>query len=174
MQSFTIMNFLKKILGKADDVTPTEPIFPKENFSIFQLNMPDGFAIATVNTAYKNYQNKKCYPFLVGIELEVLEKNSNGHPGDIEGQRLNEIQTDFEELLKQQQTVHSVARVTRDGARDIMIYIEKPVFSEKAVTDFCNNIRKERKMLLSVQRDESWKSVSIFFNSDKVVGKPGL
>jgi hypothetical protein len=156
------MNLIKKILGKVVATAPVEPIFPNENFTIFRVNMPEGLSFATVNTGYRNYHNKKCYPFLVAIELEILEKNNNGHPTDIDAQRLNEIQENVESLLKQQQTVHPLARVTRNGTRDIMMYIDKPVFSEKELTGYCDNIRKERKIVFSIQKDEKWNAVSGF------------
>jgi len=114
------MNILKKIFGQSK---PTEPILPGEKFAIVKLNMKDGLAIATVNKAYDNYQNKAFYPWFVGVELQVIDGNENGHPKDDEALRLNGIQVQLELLLKEQHVVHPVARVTRNGFRDIMIYI---------------------------------------------------
>src|SRR5688572_10724443 len=120
------MSFLRKIFGKAQSINPVEPIFPGESFAILKLDMKDGLAFATVNKAYDNYANKSFYPWFVGIELQIIEKNDNGHPTDEEAVRLNAIQDELQSLLKEQHTVHSVARVTRNGFRDIMIYIDKP------------------------------------------------
>jgi hypothetical protein len=156
------MSFFKKIFGQASPTQPTEPIFPGENFTLLKINMPDGLAIATVNKAYKNYPNKIFYPFLVGVELEVIDKNDNGHSVDTEAARLNQIQDELEALLKQKHTVHSVARVTRNGARDILIYIDSPKLTQTEINAFCDSIQKERKINFSIQKDISWTAVSGF------------
>jgi hypothetical protein len=154
------MTFLNKIFGQFGSTKLIEPIFPGENFSLVKLNMRDGVAFATVNQAYKNYPNKKVYPFLVGIELEVVDKNDNGHPVEAEASRLNQIQDEIETLLKQKQTVHSVARVTRNGARDILIYIDKPKVSQDELDTFFKDILKERQVNLSIKKDVNWIAVS--------------
>jgi hypothetical protein len=156
------MSFLKKIFGQSSTTQPTEPIFPGESFTLLKLNMPDGLAIATVNKAYENYPNKTFYPFLVGVELEVIDKNDNGHPVDSEAARLNQIQDELETLLRQKHTVHPVARVTRNGARDILIYIDTPKLTQAEINSFRDTIQKERKMNFSIQKDISWTAVSGF------------
>ncbi|MBN9382817.1 MAG: DUF695 domain-containing protein [Chitinophagaceae bacterium] len=153
------MNFFKKLFGPAQ---PQEPIFPGESYTLLKVNMPEGLALATVNKAYDNYPNKAFYPFFVGIELEVIEKNDNGHPLDDEAERLNQIQEDIEAFLKQKHTVHFVARVTRNGARDIMIYIDNPKLTQEEVANFCGKIQKERQIIFGIQMDSAWTAVSGF------------
>ena len=143
---------------------PGEPVFPGENFSILKLNMSDGLALATVNKAYENYPNKSFYPFLVGIELEILDKNDSGHPVDTEAARLNQIQDEIETLLRQKHTVHSVARVTRNGTRDILIYIDTPKLIREELNTFFEAILKERQVNFSIQKDASWSAVAGFIN----------
>jgi hypothetical protein len=156
------MSLFKKIFGSPVKSKLIEPIFPGENFSILRLNMSDGLAFATVNMAYENYPNKAFYPFLVGIELEVLEKNENGHPNDADASKLNQIQDEIEEFLKQRQTVHPVARVTRNGTRDILIYIDSPKLTKEEIRLFCDRIQKDRPINLSIEKDPTWSSVSGF------------
>ena len=155
------MSFLKKLFGGAGS-SPKDPVFPGESFAILKLDMPDGLAIATVNKAYENYPNKSFYPFFVGIELEIIDKNDNGHPVNEEAVKLNDIQEEIEAFLKQTQTVHSVARVTRNGARDILIYIDEPKLKQKEVETFFNKIQKERQVNFGIQKDSAWNAVSGF------------
>jgi hypothetical protein len=156
------MSLFKKLFGQSGLTQPAEPIFPGENFSLLKLNMQEGLAFVTVNKAYENYPNKSFYPFFVGIELEVVDKNDNGHPLDTEAARLNELQEKIETFLKQKQTVHSVARVTRNGARDLLIYIDKPVFTQEELNGFFKDILNEREVNFSIQKDASWNAVSGF------------
>ena len=127
--------------------------------------MPDGLAFATVNKAYKDYPNKAFYPFLVGIELTVINKNENGHPVDSEAGRLNQIQDEFEAFLRQKHTVHPVARVTRNGAQDLLIYIDSPKLTQDELSTFCDGIQKERQMNFNIEKDPSWNAVSGFLNA---------
>ncbi|MBN8857952.1 MAG: DUF695 domain-containing protein [Sphingobacteriales bacterium] len=158
------MSLFKRLFGKSGVTQPGEPVFPGENFSILKLNMSDGLALATVNKAYENYPNKSFYPFLVGIELEILDKNDSGHPVDTEAARLNQIQDEIETLLRQKHTVHSVARVTRNGTRDILIYIDTPKLIREELNTFFEAILKERQVNFSIQKDASWSAVAGFIN----------
>jgi hypothetical protein len=156
------MNIFKKLFGKSGVEGPTEPIFPGESFVVLSLNMPEGLAIATFNDAYKNYHNKAYYPFLVGIELETIDKNENGHPTDVEAIRLNDIEDEIIALLKQKHTVHPVVRVTRNGARDIFIYIDTPKLTQEESKLFYDRIQKERNMTFFIKKDVLWEAVSGF------------
>ncbi len=141
---------------------PIEPIFPGENFTILKLDMPDGLAFAMVNKAYDNYINKSFYPWLAGVEIQVIESNENGHPTDSEAVHLNQIQEEFEKLLKQKHTIHSLVRVTRKGFRDLLIYTDTPKLTQEEVNKFFESFLKERKINFSFQKDPDWKAVSGF------------
>ncbi|HKO82752.1 MAG TPA: DUF695 domain-containing protein [Chitinophagaceae bacterium] len=155
------MSFFKKLFGHKQ-TQPNEPIFPGESFSMVKLDMADGLAFATVNKAYDNYINKSFFPWLLGVELQIIQKNNNGHPIDSEAAYLNQIQDDLETLLKKDHTVHSVARVTRNGFRDLLIYIDTPKLTQEELNSFFENIMKEREINFGIQKDPSWKAVSGF------------
>ena len=153
------MGIFKRLFESKSGSQPMEPIFPGENFSILKLNFTDGWGLATVNKAYDNYPNKALYPWHVLIEVEVIDKNENGHPTSSEAEKLNKIEEDIEKLLKQSQTVHFVGRVIRNGFRDLLYYIDQPRLSQHEVSAFCDNIMKERGINLTMQEDPAWKSV---------------
>lgn len=100
------MGIFKKLFGNKSLSQPTEQIFPGESFSILKLDFPDGWGLATVNKAYDNYPNKFLYPWHVLVEIEVIDKNENGHPTGSEAEKLNKIEEDIEKMLNQSQTVH--------------------------------------------------------------------
>jgi len=156
------MSFLRKIFGQPGSAQLKEPIFPGESFTILKMDMPEGLAFATVNMAYKGYPNKSFYPYFVGVELEIIDKNSNGHPVDSEAAKLNEIQGEIEAFLKKDHTVHSIARVTRNGARDLLIYIDTPKFTKEEIKEICDKINRERQINFSTQKDSNWNAVSGF------------
>jgi len=124
--------------------------------------MKDGLAFATVNNAYDKYVNKAFYPWFVGVELQIIDKNDNGHPTDEEALRLDAIQEELETLLKKKHTVHSIARVTRNGFRDIMIYIDNPKLTQEEINTFFQDIQKVREVNFGIHKDLSWNAVSGF------------
>jgi hypothetical protein len=158
----TIMNILKKIFERGQTGEPIEPIFPGEAFALIKLDMKDGLAFATVNKAYDNYPNKAFYPWFLGVELQIIDKNDNGHPTNEEAAYLNAIQERLEILLKEKHTIHSIARVTRNGFRDIMIYIDKPKLTQDQINNFFKDIQKDREVNFGIHQDSSWNAVSGF------------
>ena len=154
------MNIFKSLFKSGKKDFPREPIFPGESFSILKLDMPEGLAFAMVNNAYKDYHNKKHFQYLAGFELKILDKNENGHPLDNEAEILNELQERIESFLKQKQIIHSVARVTRNGVRDILIYIDEPKFTKKEAKPFFDEINSVRAVNFTINKDPNWNAVS--------------
>ena len=153
-----IMSFLKRIFVKKENEQPLEPIFPGESFSIFKLNLPEGWGLASANKAYDEYPNKAFYPWHVLIVLEVIDKNENGHPIDLDAIKLNDLEDQVSDFLKKYQTVHFVVRVTRNGFRDLLFYIDQPKFKNEDVRNFCDAVMEERGINFSVHNDPDWKA----------------
>src|SRR5262245_47032555 len=128
---------LRKIFSK-EPSQATEPIFPGESFSIFKLNLSDGWGLATINKAYDNYPNKRFFPCHVLVELQIINSNENGHLTDAEAARLYEIEEEIIQLLKKHQLVHLIGRITRNGSRDILLYTDLPKTPEKEVFEYCD------------------------------------
>lgn len=158
------MKFLKKIFGQSNnsESQPVEPIFPGESYTIFKMTFPEGWGLATVNKKYDNYPNKSFYPWHVLIELEVVDKNDNGHPIDTDAEKLAQLEETITDFLNQKHNVHFLARITRNGFRDLLYYIDTPKFEQIEVDDFCDNIIKERAINFGIEKDPKWESVSGF------------
>lgn len=157
------MSFLKKLFGQGKQVTePIEPIFPGESFSISKLILQDGWGLATFNNKYNDYPNKSFFPWHVLIELEIIEKNDNGHPIDTDAEKLIKLEDEIMTFLKSKHAVHFLGRVTRNGYRDLLYYIDTPKFSQEEVNLFCDNVMKERAINFGMEKDPKWTAVSGF------------
>ena len=157
------MKFLKKLFGQSNENgQPTEPIFPGESFSISKLTLQDGWGLATFNNKYNNYPNKTFFPWHVLVELEIIDKNDNGHPIDIDAEKLVRLEGEILKFLQLKHTVHFLGRVTRNGFRDLLYYIDKPKFEQAEVNEFCDNIMKERGINFGMEKDPQWTAVSGF------------
>jgi hypothetical protein len=93
------------------------------------------------------------------VELEIIDKNENGHPTNEDAAKLNGIEEEVNKFLKQSQIVHFVTRVTRNGFRDLLYYIDESNLKQEMVNTFCDNIMKERGINFSIQKDPTWKAV---------------
>ena len=159
----TTMNFLKKIFGQSDkNKQPSEPVFPGESFSISKLTLPDGWGLATFNNKYNDYPNKSFFPWHVLVELEIVDKNDNGHPIDTDAEKLVKLEDEILGFLKLKHTVHFLGRVTRNGFRDLLYFIDTPNFEQTEVNTFCDNIMKERAINFGIEKDPKWTAVSGF------------
>jgi hypothetical protein len=157
------MKFLKKIFGQSNkNDQPTEPIFPGESFSISKLTLSDGWGLATFNNKYNQYPNKVFFPWHVLVELEIVDKNDNGHPVDTDAERLAKLEEEILSFLQQKHTVHFLVRVTRNGFRDLLYYVDQPKFEQAEVNAFCDNIMKERGINFRMEKDPTWTAVSGF------------
>ncbi len=141
---------------------PAEPVFPGESFCIYKMDFPDGWGLATINSKYDQYPNKAFFPWHVLVELEIIDKNDNGHPVDTDAEKLAKLEEDILKFLQQKHTVHFLGRVTRNGFRDLLYYVDQPKFEQAEVNAFCDNIMKERAINFGMEKDRDWTAVSAF------------
>lgn len=156
------MNLFKRLFNGKGNREPSEPIKPGESFAISKLTLKDGWALATINTKYGYYPNKRFFPWLVLIEVEIIDQNENGHPTGQDAEKLMKVETEVIEFLERQNTVHFIGRVTRNGFRDLIYYIDDPKFNQAAIDSICNKIRSERSINFSIDRDPAWTGASAF------------
>lgn len=155
------MQFFKQVFGSRKSLLPAEPVFPGENFTLYQLDLPEGPSFASINQSYDYYPNKAFFSWHVLIELEVIDKNAYGHPVDTELSKLALLQHAITTFLSKYQTVHLVGRVTRNGFMDLLYYINTPVLSQEEVDAFCNGIMKERGINFTLENDPGWNNVGL-------------
>lgn len=152
---------LRKLFGKKGKPL-AEPVFPKENYSIFKLDLEEGWALATINTGYDHYPNKRHFPWQVQVEVDINEKNENGHPTNDEAVVLNDVEELITTYLRKSQQVHPIGRVTRNGARDIIYYIDEPKLDEEETKRFFDEVNTIRNMNVSIQHDPDWELMQLF------------
>ena len=152
----------KKLFSSKIKSGPVEPFFPKENYSIFKLDMKDGLAFATINTGYNDYPNKNHFPWCAQILLSIHDKNDNGHPTDEEAAVLNDIEEKITDFLRRTQKVHRIGRVTRNSERDIIYYIDEPRLNQNETKEFFDEINAVRNLNFTLERDPKWEFVGGF------------
>lgn len=139
-----------------------EPIFPGESFSIFKLNLENGWGLATINKAYDNYHNKALFPWYAIINIHLQDQNENGHPTDREAEVLNSIEQRVTDYLKKGRTVHFIGRVIRPGERDLLYYLDDRKFPEEETKTFFDALNAVRLINFEIQKDPKWALVKTF------------
>jgi hypothetical protein len=153
----------KKLFGKSSNhKLEPESIIPKENYSIFKLELEGGLAFATINAGYDNYCHKKAYPWYAVVVMEIQDRNENGHPTNEEAKVLNDLEDRITQFLNKTQTAHKIGRVTRNGEKDIIFYLSNPRLDPAETKIFFDSMNVVRPMNFTVEKDESWKNVKAF------------
>lgn len=124
----------------------------------FQIDNQDCFA--TINEYFKNYKYKSKFPYSLWITVETLEKNENGHPIDKESQIFNDLEDSIIKMLDKQTPFCFIGRTTRNGFREIMIYVSDKEKTTELMNNFIAQDLFKRKVEYSINKDESWTSVS--------------
>ncbi len=153
---------LNKLFPRKASSKPSEPIFPENNFGILQLEIDDSLAIASINTAYNKYPNKKFFPWCAQVLFEISDKNENGHPTNEEAEVLNELEDKVEAFFKENHVVHFIGRLTRNGFRDIFYYLDKPNFDQNKTKIFFDEISAIRAVNFYLDEDSEWDKVAEF------------
>ncbi|RFM28090.1 DUF695 domain-containing protein [Deminuibacter soli] len=155
------MDFIKQVFGLKKPQPAVEPIFPGEHFTSYELQLPQGLSLATVNHAYDHYANKAVYSWHVLVELEILDRQEGHVLTETEQLQLNDLRTAAATFLGETQTVHYVGNVLREGFMDLLYYIDTPLMSQPAVDAFCNGVMKERGINFTIENDPEWNCVGL-------------
>jgi hypothetical protein len=141
---------------------PKEPVFPGERYSIFKLELEDGFGLATINKAYDNYPNKTFFPWFAIVNIHLQDQNENGHPTNEEAEVLNTMEMSIGSFLKQERGVHFIGRVIVRGQRDLLYYLDNRKFEKKVTKDFFDSLNAVRSLNFEIHHDPKWASVKKF------------
>jgi hypothetical protein len=139
-----------------------EPVFPGESYSIFKLNLKDGWGLATINKAYDKYPNKALFPWYTIINIHLQDQNENGHPTESEAEVLNKLEESISHFLKKGRVIHFIGRVIRPGERDLLYYLDSRKFEQEETKNFFNALNEIRPLNFEIRKDPKWSLVKLF------------
>ena len=144
--------------------SPIDPIIPDEHFSIFKINLENGWGLASINKAYDDYPNKRHFPWYAIVNIDVEDRNENGHPTDKEAELLNRIEQSISEFLNKGRIVHFIGRVITPGQRDLLYYTDNRKFDPQETRTFFDSINALRPINFEIHKDPEWKLVRSFIS----------
>ena len=132
------------------------------NFSIDFLDTEDGLAKVEIDKTLSNYSEKGKVPFLLMLQLEIVEPNEVEHAEDNETEELNETEESILEFFEESQQIMLVGRVSIGGWRDSLFYMDAPNFSKRSLTKILDDINEDRGVNFSIEEDPNWDVISEF------------
>ncbi|MEK6153989.1 DUF695 domain-containing protein [Flavobacteriaceae bacterium 3-367] len=140
---------------------PVEPIYPDELFEVSEISDENGFfGFSNINKAYDNYPNKKYFPWWVQVTLELQEVDDRKMPLQAESILLDELEDSIEKFILKKHKTHFIGRVTQNGFRDLIFYIDLPRFNQEETSTFFDAIQEKRRVNFNMEKDLTWDNVS--------------
>jgi len=150
--------FSKKVPKKYG---PVEPIYPGELFEVSEIKDDNGFyGLSNINKAYDNYQNKKYFPWWIQVTLELVEMDDRKMPTPSESMILNELEDSIEAFISEKHKTHFIGRVTQEGLRDLIFYVDQPRFDQEKTSLFFDHVQEKRRVNFVMDKDLEWDNVS--------------
>jgi hypothetical protein len=128
--------------------------------SVITFQIENQTCFATINEYFKNYKFKSNFPYSLWITVETAEKNDKGHPTDKEASLFNDLEDSIIKILDKQTPYCFIGRTTRNGFREIMMYVSDKEKTTQLLNKFIAKNQFKRKIEFSIDKDENWKSVS--------------
>jgi len=140
---------------------PSEPIYPGELFEFSEISDDNTFiGFSVVNKSYDNYPNKKYFPWCIQVTLELVEVDESEMPSENESQVLNQLEDKIQAFISVKHNTHFIGRITQNGFRDLIFYIDQPRFDHESTNTFFDQIQQKRKVNFNMEMDVDWNNVS--------------
>ena len=130
----------------------------ENNWAIRIIDVEGFDAIAMVNKSYLNFEKKEDFPFLLSVELSLVD-TVNDVPTGEENLRLTEIEENLLGIFKSTQEVHYIGHITRKGWRDILCYVGSKDLDGEAIGTYCDGIEADRNIAIEINEDPQWNMV---------------
>lgn len=152
--------------GSSNKGKPEEKkrIFPPDHFSVLQTEIDGKSVLGSMNQAYKNYDQKAEYRWLLHIEVALEQANllEDGLPGNDEMAVANQLEEELLAGIRAVATAHYVGHMFFDGFLDVYVYVD----AAKETHDFLQSqVNKDgllRPFSYEINEDAEWVGVSKF------------
>lgn len=131
--------------------------------TIIKFQVDNKLCFATINQFFKDYKNKSKFPFSLWITVETRDQNENGHPTDTEATMFNNTEDSLIAQLLPRTPICYIGRTTRDGYREIMIYVADKDKTIEIVDSLISHGHFPRKVAYTIDPDPTWTNVEGFY-----------
>ena len=75
------------------------------------------------------------------MTLELVDIDDRKMPNESEAQILNELEDKIEKFIMEKHKTHFIGRVTQNGFRDIIFYVDQPRFDQEKTSIFFDQVQ---------------------------------
>ncbi len=134
----------------------------KESFSIYKGEMNGRPVFAMVDTRYKDFKEKKFYPWFLSISTSLENPTQEGLTTNEEAEVLNDFEDNLLLEIKDVVPFCFLGRATWNGYREIFLYVKEPEVLSKKLQEIIDS-KKYRGFAFRCERDDDWNKVQIYF-----------
>jgi Family of unknown function (DUF695) len=139
------------------------PNMKDESFSILEGTIDGRPLFAMVNSALRAFDGKEALPFFLSIGTQLRNPTSDGLVTSTEADDLNNWEEALESRLASQGVFVFVGRVTWNGQRELLYYLESREPFMAALKEFSDH-QSTRPFKFFCERDSCWHSVDLWLD----------
>ena len=134
---------------------------PGESFSILQSEMDGHPLVATINMAYKTFKSKSAYPWFLSISSPLINPTEDGLTTSEDAEALNQFEDSVGRVLSRVCSYQFVGRVTWNGHREVLYYVDKPKEATDALQTAINS-GSYRPFAFQCKQDKTWQAAEMY------------
>jgi hypothetical protein len=132
-------------------------------FSILQGELDGRPFIATIDMELRSFPDKETLPFFLGVSTPLVSPTSDGLPTGRDADDLNTWEETVEARLRSEVRFVFVGRVTWNGHRELLYYVDNQQSAEK-VLNSASKTHSARPFAVACERDENWQKASFWLS----------
>lgn len=134
-----------------------------ESFSILESTVDGRPLVAMVNAALHSFDGKQTLPFFLSIGTRLRNPASNGLVTSSEADDLNNFELEVEARLRSRGGFVFVGRVTWNGQRELLYYVESREPLLAALNAFSND-QATRPFTFFCENDTGWHNADFWLD----------
>jgi len=132
-------------------------------FSVLQSDLDGRPLLALIDMGLRNFHGKEKVPFFLSISTPLINTNSEGMPTRADSEDLNAWEDAVEARLRPQGKYVFVGRVTWNGNRELLYYVDGQQWASGAIKSL-SEAHSTRPFAFICERDEAWQHARIWLD----------
>ena len=134
----------------------------QEQFSVFQSELDGRPLVAMIDVGLRDCELKASFPWFLSVSIPLINPNKNGLCSDNDASVLNAWEDSLENAITAECRFVYVGRVTWNGSREVLYYVDKPEALERRLKE-PGSALASRAFAFRCERDEKWDRISVYF-----------
>lgn len=135
------------------------------HFSVFRSEVDGCPLFASIDMGLSDFSEKRALPIFVSLSTPLIQPTLDGLPTDSDDESLNAWEDSVENQLRSQTKYVYVGRVTWNGHRELLYYVEKQEPAMAALKSLSDS-KTTRPFAFVCVRDETWQNARFWLKQN--------